>query len=263
MINNLASRKNKNFFLKNGYLKFKLKKKNYLYCKKIIENKIWKITKKKFRIEKIHEYINFEQVNYLRLKIYEHINKNKQFHKSLILSSENHIDSFVGSELVVSNYNLSIQMPKDQSSILGMHTDFFSGESVFQINLWFPFSNIKKTASMFILNPKDSLLALKKIKYDKNFLIKDIFSKYKNKIKWINFKEGEAMMFSPNCLHGNVNNLEKNTRWSINVRFKNLYSPYFKEKENDKKIGVYYKLFTPKLITEFNAKYNFYEISKK
>jgi sporadic carbohydrate cluster 2OG-Fe(II) oxygenase len=73
-------------------------------------------------------------------------------------------------------------------------------------------------------------------------------------------KFGEGMLFSPNCLHGNVMNLEKNTRWSINVRLKNLYSPYSKIQENEKKIGSFYNIFTPKIITQFNLKHSFDEI---
>ena len=33
------------------------------------------------------------------------------------------------------------------------------------------------------------------------------------------------MIFSPNCLHGNVVNFERKTRWSINIRYKNLLVP--------------------------------------
>ena len=141
-----------------------------------------------------------------------------------------------------------------------MHSDFFSGESLFQINLWIPFVNVKKTQSMFIINPSDSLKILKKIKFDKTLKFDDIHRKFKNKIKWINLKLGEAILFSPNCLHGNVENIEKNTRWSINIRYKNIYSPESKER-NEKKIGSFYTLLNPKAVTQFNLKYDFDEIA--
>ena len=141
-----------------------------------------------------------------------------------------------------------------------MHSDFFSGESLFQINLWIPFVNVKKTQSMFIINPTDSLKILKKIKYDKTLKFDDINKKFKKKIRWVNLKSGEAILFSPNCLHGNVVNREKNTRWSINIRYKNIYSPYGKER-NEKKIGSFYTLLNPKAVTRFNLKYDFDEIT--
>ena len=40
-------------------------------------------------------------------------------------------------------------------------------------------------------------------------------------MKWLKVKFGEGVIFSPNCLHGNVTNKENTTRWSINIRYKN------------------------------------------
>ena len=48
------------------------------------------------------------------------------------------IDDMVGSEIAKSKSNLSIQYPNDDKSVLSIHTDFFSGESLFQVNLWIP-----------------------------------------------------------------------------------------------------------------------------
>ncbi len=81
----------------------------------------------------------------------------------------------VGSELCNGNLNLSIQYPHDKTSVLSMHTDFFSGESIFQVNLWIPFVDVKKTSSMFIINPLKSINLLKKIKKSKKFTINNIF----------------------------------------------------------------------------------------
>ena len=78
-------------------------------------------------------------------------------------------------------------------------------------------------------------------------------------MKWINLKAGEAILFSPNCLHGNVVNKEKNTRWSLNVRYKNIFSPYSKIK-NEKKIGSFYKPISLKGITKFNLEHGFNEL---
>ena len=168
---------------------------------------------------------------------------------------------FVGSELCRSDINLSIQLPNDKSSLLEMHTDFFSGESLYQINLWIPFTKVKRTQSLFIINPKNSIKILKKIKKSKNLKFNDIEKKYRSKMNWISLSEGEGLLFSPNCLHGNVVNKEKYTRWSINVRYKNLYSPYGKTK-NEKNILSFYKPYTLKGITKFNLEYNFDEINK-
>ena len=45
-------------------------------------------------------------------------------------------------------------------------------------------------------------------------------------LKFINIKYGQAMIFTHQIVNGNENNKEKNTRWSLNCRFKSLMSPY-------------------------------------
>jgi sporadic carbohydrate cluster 2OG-Fe(II) oxygenase len=249
------------FFVKNGYIKFKINNKiiNFLRKKIIIFTK--EITGlRKIDLNKFHELYEIGKLNNLRIKLYNKINTDKQFSKKIFESSFKHIELMVGSELCNGNLNLSIQYPNDKTSILSMHTDFFSGESIFQVNLWIPFVDVKKTSSMFIINPQKSINLLKKIKESKKFTINNIFKKNKKDIKWLDIKFGEGMIFSPNCLHGNVMNIEKNTRWSINIRFKNLFSPYSKIKENEKKIGSFYNVYSPKIITQFNLEHSFDEI---
>jgi sporadic carbohydrate cluster 2OG-Fe(II) oxygenase len=83
--------------------------------------------------------------------------------------------------------------------------------------------------------------------------------KNKKLMKWINIKYGEAIIFSPNCLHGNIINSEETTRWSFNIRYKNLFSPYAANFNNEKKIGTFYNFLKPKIITKFNLNYSFDE----
>ena len=193
------------------------------------------------------------------MNLFNKLNKNSKFKKNIFNSAEHFIEGCVGSEICSSDINLSIQLPNDNSSLLEMHTDFFSGESLFQINLWIPFTDVKKTQSMFIVSPSDSFKILKEIKNDKKINFKDINKKYSKKIKWLSVKSGQGLMFSPNCLHGNIINKEEKTRVSINIRYKNIFSPYGNVK-NEKKIGTFYKILSPKAITLFNLKYNFDEV---
>tara|TARA_B110000046_G_C12995590_1_gene399882 strand:+ start:1188 stop:1973 length:786 start_codon:yes stop_codon:yes gene_type:complete len=249
--------------IQDGYFKFNLLSQNFKKANSILISIVKKQIKNKFiNLEKIHKNISIEELNNLRLHIFNKLNNNEDFKNSIFSSAEKFIVETVGNELACSDMNLSIQLPGDNSSLLDMHSDFFSGESIFQINLWIPFVSVKKTQSMFIINPLDSLIILKKIKKNKIIDFKKILQKYKKKMKWINLKKGEAILFSANCLHGNIVNEEKNTRWSINVRYKNLYSPY-SNLENEKKIGGFYKPLSLKAISTFNLRHNFYEIIKK
>ena len=70
------------------------------------------------------------------------------------------------------------------------------------------------------------------------------------------------MIFSPNCLHGNVINRERKTRVSINIRYKNLFFSSYPNFKNEKRIGTFYKFYTISSITKFNLEYNFDEIAK-
>ena len=49
--------------------------------------------------------------------------------------------------------NLSIQMPKDDSSLLPIHSDVWSGDSPFEGVIWIPLVDCYKTKSMYILPP--------------------------------------------------------------------------------------------------------------
>lgn len=254
---------NSKFFLTNGYDKFKLNRKYLIEVKNTLIKKIKKKTKiKSINLDFFHKSYSINKINNLRLYLYKEINSDQKLQNSIYKSSQEMIDRAVGNEIAKSKTNLSIQYPQDETSLLNMHSDFFSGESLFQVNLWIPFVNVKKTKSMFIIKPNTSLKILKKIKSSKKITYDEIYKKHKKDMKWLDVKFGEGVIFSPNCLHGNVKNLEKTTRWSINIRYKNLYSPYNNIFGNEKKIGAFYTIFSPKLMTQFNLKYNFNEFQK-
>ena len=55
-----------------------------------------------------------------------------------------YIDLFCGNELAVQKkINLSIQLPDDNSSLLPIHTDVWSGNSPFELVLWIPLVSVK------------------------------------------------------------------------------------------------------------------------
>ena len=73
---------------------------------------------------------------------------------------------------------------------------------------------------------------------------KQIFNYIKNKVEFINIKYGEFLIFDQTIPHGNVVNIENETRWSMNCRFKNIFSPY-----GDKKIGEFFTPITTRATT--------------
>ena len=147
--------------------------------------------------------------------------------------------------------NLSIQIPKDKSSLLPIHSDVWSGDSPFEIVVWLPLVDCYRTKSMFILPPA-KYGKLKKILFNGQLKSSNkIFDKIKKDLKWIDIKYGQILLFNQCLPHGNVVNKEKETRWSLNCRFKSVFTPY-----RDKKIGEFFEPISLRKISQLGIKYN-------
>lgn len=223
--------------------------------KKKVENFIIKNHKikiaKKINLNSIHKYFNKDKLNNVRLSIINFINQDKHFKNYYFNIAKDYLSILVGNDLVMQkNINLSIQLPRDDSSLLPIHSDVWSGDSQFEINLWVPLVNCYKTKSMYILE-QNNYLYFKKIIRDKK--IKDSENLYrilKNKLKWLKVDYGQILIFNQNLPHGNVMNSENETRWSMNCRFKNIFSPY-----GDKKLGEFFYPIETRPMTELALEY--------
>ena len=78
-------------------------------------------------------------LNKHRVNIIKKINQDLIFKKNYFLSSKDILYTIVGNELSMQNrINLSIQLPKDNSSLLPLHSDIWSGDSPFEVVIWIP-----------------------------------------------------------------------------------------------------------------------------
>jgi sporadic carbohydrate cluster 2OG-Fe(II) oxygenase len=247
-------------FLKQGYIIFDIKSKKELnfiktqilkISKKYFEKKNLKINKTENVFDDLQRYISVEDLNNFRLYIYNNLNKIKNFKKIYYELAENYLNEICGNELCMQNkINLSIQLPNDDSSLLPIHSDVWSGNSPFEVVLWIPLVNCFNTKSMFIMSPKMNSFYYKNIN---KFKTSDkIFMHSKKKLKWLNIKFGQGLIFTQNILHGNTVNLEKSTRWSFNCRFKSVFSPY-----KDKKIGEFFEPITLRAQSKIGMDYKF------
>ena len=150
------------------------------------------------------------------------------------------------------NINLSIQFPNDNSSLLPIHSDVWSGDSPYEINLWVPLVNCYKTKSMYILEQKNYADFKKKMQKKKYSSSEDIFNLVKNKVRWLNVDYGQFLIFNQGLPHGNIVNIEKETRWSMNCRFKSFFSPY-----GDKKVGEFFLPITTRAISEIGINFEY------
>jgi len=208
-------------------------------------------------LENLHKYVDYQIINSLRVKVYKTMNQKSWFQTAYLDLAKKTIEDLVGSELAGQNsINFSFQLPHDRNSQLSLHTDSLSGESIFQIVLWVPLMNVYRSNSMYIMSKKDSINGVGNIKKFSNSGISKILNKNKN-LKFLNIKKNQFLIFSPNLLHGNIVNITKSTRISMNARFKNLFSPYNKDKNFfAKRIGYFYRPISMKPVTKFSLDFN-------
>ena len=245
-------------FEKNGYLIFKPEEQKILnnIRSKFISFLPKKIYNKKYKNEayifnNIHKYIEKKKLNNFRLDIINKINTTSEIKEKIYKLSKKYLDVLVGNELVIQKrINLSIQLPKDSSSLLPLHADTWSGVSPFEIVIWLPLVDCYKTKTMYIL-PSNKIK-----KYESRLISKktkssdQIFNLIKKDLIWLKVNYGEILVFDQSLPHGNIVNKEKETRWSMNIRFKGLFTPY-----GDKKIGEFFEPITLKPISKKGMNY--------
>jgi len=218
----------------------------------IIESKISEY-KKQFKDGKIS---NFDDFNKIRLEIYREINSLPNWENLYFNMAGLYINYLLGPDLLIQRkLNLSIQIPHDFSSILGMHADTLSGQSPFEIVLWVAMTDAFDSNSMFYFDKETSKEIFSKMpEYEKDGL-DALREKYWSKVKFVKAKKSQVVLFSGTLFHGNIENQTSHTRISINSRFKNLYSPSGDHTNVDRSVGVFYKLFKQSEITSIGREY--------
>jgi sporadic carbohydrate cluster 2OG-Fe(II) oxygenase len=250
------SKKISDEYLKNGYV---VKDISDLNALDYISNKIHNSTNTNLKKNKIdffntfHKHISLKKLNETRLNIINEINKDKKIRECYFLISKEFLDILIGNEIAMQiRLNLSIQLPGDSSSLLPIHADTWSGDSPFEVVSWIPLVDCFKTKSMFILPPKYLKIIEKKFTQKKNLSSNDLYKAIESKLEWINIKYGQVLIFNQCLPHGNIVNNEKETRWSLNCRFKGLFTPY-----KDKKLGEFFEPITAKPVTISGMKYKY------
>tara|TARA_X000000950_G_scaffold181320_1_gene219886 strand:- start:15795 stop:16601 length:807 start_codon:yes stop_codon:yes gene_type:complete len=227
-------------FLQNFLVK---KSSEFLSSKKIIDNKSW--------LNNIHNLISSEQLNLFRLNLIESINHEKRFREKYYKTSKKYLDLIVGNELAMQRrVNLSIQLPNDDSSLLPVHADTWSGDSAYEAVVWIPLVDCFGTKTMYILPPHKAIDLHKNFAKFVNNSQNNIFDLIKNDVIWLEIKYGEILIFNQSLPHGNVVNDESETRWSMNCRFKGIFTPY-----QDKKLGEFFEPITLKPLNKLGMNY--------
>ena len=250
-------------FIRDGYIVFDVKDKQLL---DLLRQEVVDCISRKTDIKsnndpekllnKFHEKITIDNLNDIRMNIFEHLNHLDWSMPSYYSLAEKYLNYLAGNELVMQKQlNISIQMPGDKTSILSLHSDVYSGQSPFEINQWLPLVNCYQKKSMFILPPEHNKKLIKKfhIYESKEGGMKKMYEDYKQLVKWIKIDYGQVLLFNSGILHGNDINNTKETRFSLNTRYKSLFSPYT---INGKGLGSFYRPITTKSMTKLGLSFN-------
>jgi sporadic carbohydrate cluster 2OG-Fe(II) oxygenase len=204
-------------------------------------------------LNEIHKLVEIENLNELRLNIINKINSNNLFRKWYFESAREELEILVGNELAMQlRINLSIQLPDDDSSLLPIHADVWSGDSPYEVVVWIPLVNCYGTKSMYILPPKEDIQLRKKFETFKGKSSEELYRYVEDKVDWVDIGAGQILIFNQNLPHGNRINKENETRWSLNCRFKGIFTPY-----GEKKIGEFFEPITLKAASRIGMRYQF------
>lgn len=199
----------------------------------------------------IHKRLTVDRLNDFRVAAIAAINNVSWMREAYYRVAEKAIHSLVGNELAMQRrLNLSIQFPQDDSSLLPPHADTWSGDSPYELVLWIPLVDCHSTKSMFLLPPNANNEIVPHLARYQEQGIEALFRDNEAKFRYISIKYGQFMLFDQALIHGNRVNREPTTRWSLNCRFKGLFTPYA-----DKKLGEFFEPITMRPATQLGLKY--------
>tara|TARA_B100000686_G_C16740383_1_gene946217 strand:- start:480 stop:1292 length:813 start_codon:yes stop_codon:yes gene_type:complete len=196
-------------------------------------------------------YISLDRINEIRLGLIDKLNKNSKNAVLFHSLAKKHLSWIVGNELAIQrSYNLSIQLPEDSSSILPLHSDVWSGNSPYEVVLWTSFVDCHGTKSMYLLPLEKNKKIISNFQKYSSMKTDELFEEIKSNLVWLEIPYGHAVIFWHGLLHGNQVNKEDKCRWTVNLRFKGLLTPY-----NTKELGEYFMPLTIRPITRIGYKY--------
>ena len=190
-------------------------------------------------------------LNDLKLEVMARLNTHPTTRRAYYNLAKELLHSLIGNELAMQKkFNVNIQMPQDAKSLLPVHADTWTGDSPYQLVLWVPLTDCYRTKSMYILPPGEP--------YSLEGSSEDVWERIKGRVQFLDVKYGEVLLFNPTLPHGNRVNEESSTRWTINCRFKSVWSPYAV-----KGAGEHFEPITLRAASRIGMAYKHPEITKR
>lgn len=186
---------------------------------------------------KFHEYgLGGAELNKFRMDLMGWCNRELSVARSLHEAFRDDLSALVGPDVVAQKgTNLVVQPPGDRDQT-PTHRDA-PISSHFEVIVWVPLVDVFKTKSMFISDKKSSAEALAGLQAGGSY--SEFCSFVEKHSKNLEVSYGDACFFAGGIAHGCPLNAEDETRWSLNMRYKNIFSPYGVRGIND-----YFELLT-------------------
>lgn len=190
-------------------------------------------------------------LNELRLRVIDALAIAPWFRESYFNTARGLLQTIVGNELAMQRgVGFAIQLPGDESSVLPLHSDVWSEDSPFEIVLWIPLVDCFATKSMFVL-PLDRDGRWRDRLHEFAHESVETFTQAAEKdLHFLEVPYGHVLLFTHTMMHGNRVNREASARWSFNVRFKGLFTPY-----SDKQLGDFFEPITLRPATRVGLHY--------
>ncbi len=189
-------------------------------------------------LDAIGERVAPARLNDLRLAVIEALGAADWFREAYFACGRRLLEIVAGNELAMQRgVGFSVQLPDDDSSLLPLHSDVWSEDSPFEVVLWIPLVDCFGTKSMFVLPPDADARWRPRMHEFAGGNVDALFAAVESELRWLEIRYGSVLVFTHTLMHGNRVNAERTARWSMNVRFKGLFTPYA-----DKGLGDF---FTP------------------
>lgn len=191
-------------------------------------------------LDQIHRHVDAGRLNEFRLAVFDEVNRADWLRPAYFSLARTLLETIVGNELAMQRrINLSIQLPGDDSSLLPVHSDTWSGDSPFEVVLWVPLVDCYRTKTMYFAPPAATARLQCDLAGFEGQGVEALYRAIEPDLIWLDVPAGSVLLFNQNCAHGNRVNEELTTRWTMNCRFKAVFTPYA-----DKRLGEFFEPIT-------------------
>lgn len=202
-------------------------------------------------LDTIGRYVDPVRLNDLRLAVIRGLTSRAWLKSAYFSCARSLLETLVGNELAMQRgIGFSIQLPDDDKSLLPLHSDAWSEDSPFEVVLWIPLVDVFATKSMFVL-PREREAHWRKVMHQYSDRgVNELFHDMERELVWLDVPYGNVLIFTHTMMHGNHINRERTARWSMNVRFKGLFTPY-----SDKRLGEFFEPITIRAASRIGMTY--------